>query len=808
MDKADSKSSKASSISRRSFFGLGAAGALLPWVGSRGESTRQGEDAPIVSSLSDPASGSKTDHSQATSHYFTIRVVDEVTGRGVPLVELKTTNSILYYTDSNGIAAFYEPGLMDREVWFGIKSPGYEFPQNLFGERGVALKATSGGNAVLKIKRLNLAERLYRLTGEGIYRDSVLVGTKVPVQHPLLDGQVMGQDTVMPTPYRGKIYWFFGDTAKPSFPLGNFGTSGATSEWPGQGGLDPAVGVNLTYFTNAAGFSRPMIPSSAIPGPGPKWTDGVMVVKDSHGSERLVAHYVRVKTLGTLYEQGLMIFNNKTESFDRLVRLSLNAALVPAGRPFRVSVHGKRYYYFPSPHPAPLVRVRDNLNDIRRPESYEGFTCLAAGSRYDKEATRLDRDSDGRLIYSWKLNTPPLTYKQQQELIASGRMKPEEKGLVRLKNIATGEEIDHTTGTVYWNDYRQRWVMIAMKGLNQVLYAESDTPIGPWVYATEIATHGHYTFYWPGQCPFFDQGGGRIIYFAGTYTNTFSGNPCQTPRYNYNQLMYRISLDNPQLFLPVPIYQVKSAGGVSRFLTREGVTDRNAWDRIESIPFFALPPGQPRNGALPIFPSAQGGLRAGRAKTASSNAKSQPLFYALPAKQPSSDQILAGKWRIQAKSPKGSALTFTTVLKLKGSRIIAGESHEEVTITGGTFRNGKLSMNAKQGKSFYLMTGTLKDGKLAGKFQEINRPETGTWEAVPIGFLKQQETSTAVVPLYEYRQAGTVRRVYSTNPELKEQGFTRAAEPICRVWRNPLPRLILDRHAVAIPMVRKSRFRV
>ena len=42
---------------------------------------------------------------------FRIHVVEEGTGRGVPLVELKTVNQIRYVTDSNGIVAFDEPGL-------------------------------------------------------------------------------------------------------------------------------------------------------------------------------------------------------------------------------------------------------------------------------------------------------------------------------------------------------------------------------------------------------------------------------------------------------------------------------------------------------------------------------------------------------------------------------------------------------------------------------------------------------------------------------------------------------------------------
>jgi len=55
-------------------------------------------------------------------------------------------------------------------------------------------------------------------------------------------------------------------------------------------------------------------------------------------------------------------------------------------------------------------------------------------------------------------------------------------------------------------------------------------------------THNHYSFYNPVQDAFFDQDGGRIIYFEGTYTGTFSRNEDFTPRYDYNQIMYRLDL--------------------------------------------------------------------------------------------------------------------------------------------------------------------------------------------------------------------------------------------------------------------------
>src|SRR5262245_7562663 len=47
---------------------------------------------------------------------FRINVIDDLTNRGVPLVELRTVNSISYFTDSNGIVAFDEPGLFDKDV--------------------------------------------------------------------------------------------------------------------------------------------------------------------------------------------------------------------------------------------------------------------------------------------------------------------------------------------------------------------------------------------------------------------------------------------------------------------------------------------------------------------------------------------------------------------------------------------------------------------------------------------------------------------------------------------------------------------
>src|SRR5262245_28961222 len=139
---------------------------------------------------------------------FAIEVIDEATSRGVPLVELTTTNGVTYVTDSAGFVAFSDPGLMNSRVFFHVKSHGYEFAADGFGIRGVALDVKAGGSAQLVIKRLNIAERLYRVTGEGIYRDSVLLGREPPIRQPLLNANVAGSDSVQNAIYQGNLYWF------------------------------------------------------------------------------------------------------------------------------------------------------------------------------------------------------------------------------------------------------------------------------------------------------------------------------------------------------------------------------------------------------------------------------------------------------------------------------------------------------------------------------------------------------------------------------------------------------------------------
>jgi hypothetical protein len=487
----------------------------------------------------------------APGRYFAIEVVDEETGRGVPMVELKTTSNVSYFTDSAGLIAFDEPGLMNKKVWFSIAAHGYEYPADGFGSRGAALRTSPGGAARLRIKRINIAERLYRVTGQGIYRDTALLGRKPPIDLPLLNADVTGQDGILNAIYRGKLYWFYGDTNRLSYPLGNFAMAGATTPLPDK--IDPAVGFNLRYFVGADGFARPMAP---MKGEGVVWLFGVVVLSD-RGEERMFAYYQRRRGLGAVLEYGFVVYNDDKDVFEKLKTVAPEPVLFPQGYPFRVKSGQEEYVYFTAPYPA--VRVKADSKSYLDLAAYESYTCLKAGTRYgDKARVELDRDVQGKLVWGWKRNTPPLGPKEQQELIAAGKMKRAESPF-RLEDADSAKPILLNNCSCFWNHYRRRYVMIASQAfgasmLGEVWYSEAERPEGPWIEARKIITHGNmkgdtHDFYNPTQHAFFDQEGGRIIYLEGSYVNTFSGNPRTTPYYEYNQIMYRLDLSHPRLKL-------------------------------------------------------------------------------------------------------------------------------------------------------------------------------------------------------------------------------------------------------------------
>lgn len=425
---------------------------------------------------------------------FLVRVVDADSKRGVPLVELKTTHNVRFFTDNAGLVAIDDAALMNQEVFLFIASHGYEFAKDGFGYRGTRMRVEPGGLRELAIKRVNIAERLYRVTGAGLYEHALRAGQKAPIQAPMLNAKVVGCDGAQTAMYEGKLFWTWGDTSRLSYPLGNFQASAATSRLRDEGGLDPNIGVDLDFFKNDEDFARGIAP---IPGTGPTWLTALAAVKDKDGKERLVAAYNKIKPPLTVYERGLCEFDPKKERFHKLFAFEKQAPVVPSGHAFRHQDRDGAWLYFGEA--VPHMRVADRYESLVNPRQYAAVTAD-----------------------------------------------------VRFADAASGKRVKHHHGAVQWNRYRKKWISIFTEEggssyLGEIWYSEADSPEGPWRKTVKIVTHDGYSFYNPKQHPYFSGEDGRYVYFEGTYSVMFSGNKDPTPLYDYNQIMYRLDLADERL---------------------------------------------------------------------------------------------------------------------------------------------------------------------------------------------------------------------------------------------------------------------
>jgi len=406
--------------------------------------------------------------SSHSSHYFIIRVLDEETGRGVPLVELALPNSVKYFTDSAGVAALNEPSLNGCEVFIAIRSHGYEYLEKSILGTGTKVMVKPGKIRELHVRRTMIAERLYRLTGEGIYRDSMMGNLSAPMDKPLINALVLGQDTVSTAIYRDKIFWIWGDTFGSSY--WNFSVSGATSDLSD----DPAVAINYDYFTDHEGRSKQMLP---LKGKSLIWIEGLIPMLDPNGNERLIATYTQQDGLTFPNECGLALFDDAKQIFQRWVAMPC-ARSHYSSHPF---LHDGYWYFYP------WLRVPNDWHKIQD------------ANQWEKRDVQLPKNAS-------------------------------------------------RVSCVVWNNYRKRWILL-MEDYGDVYYAEAMAPEGPYGSAVKIIHHNKYNFYNVATHTFFNQEDGRVIYIEGTYSDPdpLNAEKKKTPRYDYNQVMYRLQLDDPQL---------------------------------------------------------------------------------------------------------------------------------------------------------------------------------------------------------------------------------------------------------------------
>lgn len=426
-----------------------------------------------------------------------IEIVEQGSGWPVPLVELRTTHHARFVSDNAGNIAFDLPELMGRETWFDVKADGYEVKADGFGMRGVRLTPEPGKTLRVEVKRTIVAQRVGRLTGAGIFAESQKLGQ----EDDWRESGVVGQDSVQNAVHRGKLFWFWGDTTVARYPLGIFDGTGATTSVRPEIKLEPPLKLPLAYFTNAAGVPRGIAP---MPGSGPTWVTGVASVPDKTGTPRLVCAYMKIKGMLEVYEWGLAVWNEEKNVFEQLKTVwtksdaTPKAPPIPHGHPVLwKDAAGKEWLLFGNPFPI-----------LRCPATFEAW-------------------QDAK---TWEVLTP-------------------QAGL----RGANGETVKPHSGSIAWHPGRKRWVTVFMQAFGkpsvfgELWYAEADAPTGPWGTAVKVLSHDNYTFYNPRLHIEFTPAGSSHLFFEGTYTTQFANKPVATPRYDYNQMLYRLNLNDPAL---------------------------------------------------------------------------------------------------------------------------------------------------------------------------------------------------------------------------------------------------------------------
>lgn len=495
-----------------------------------------------------------------------IQVVDAETSRGIPQVILESSLGTRHVTDNHGLVAFDEPIARHQDVFFKPTSDGYSFSAPGLAMGGAVLKAEPGSSATLVMQREMIAQRLYRITGAGLYKDTLALGHSAPIDEPLINAGVLGQDSALCALYGGRQFWIWGDTGRFGHPLrANFRATGAFSDLPTSGGLPAATGINLHYLQND-GTVKAMVPLRPDDRSAVYWLTALMNVPDDDGRERLLAWYNRITMPGMVtVERGLLEYDPKREEFAEVLDYPTTAPLQPAGH----AVRHHDYIYFTG---GELMRVPATYRAATNPAAYEALTCLASDGAFSTATARIARDAHGRVEYRWRAGAAPTGPGQQRELVEAGLMT-EDECLFRPYDAATGQPFrPHGSHTVY-HPARRKWIMITSElggtsMLGEAWYLEADAPEGPWHRAVKVLTHAGYSFYNPLiHAEYFThstaEDAQRFLYFEGTYTKMFSGVEVPTPYYDYNQVMYRVDLDDARL---APLHADAPSTGSQRFV--------------------------------------------------------------------------------------------------------------------------------------------------------------------------------------------------------------------------------------------------
>lgn len=502
-------------------------------------------------------------NSKVNFPYHGIHFIDSVTGNGIPMIIIQSTYKTRYISDSNGYIAFFEPGLMNLSISFTIEdAAGYHAKVDAWTNLElIQIQTTSGEESIVKLNRTQISERWCRLTGYGIYRDSVLLGKESPSEYSLAQKLVTGLDSMMGTFYNGKYYWFFGDTNRVDRQLGNFFVTGAISNLEDLNFENKSIPLNYISddeFVKSLARIEPLNQ--------PTWIHDVVVIPsdniihnnkgmrlnhDKSNSETMYATYYKPETSTLQVSRGILKWNNNLQIFELITSIQDNVNVWPidGGHAYKMD----EWIYFSNPYP--YVRTT-NYEDFTQ---YETFSPLIEGTKAYSNSkefllNKFERDQNGRLVWGWKKNTGYLSPSVAKQLYDLHILSDNDIQHWTMKDIQTGKIVWPHAGSITWNKFLNQFIMVYVQIwgepslLGEIYFAMSPSLVGSWIQTIKIATHIKQDFYNPRILHEFMSQDQKIIYYLGTYVATFSGN-LPTPYYDYNNQVHRLDLSDKRIQL-------------------------------------------------------------------------------------------------------------------------------------------------------------------------------------------------------------------------------------------------------------------
>jgi hypothetical protein len=428
---------------------------------------------------------------------FRIEIVDKENGWPVPLVELETVHGVKFVSDNSGLIAFDAPEMMGNETWCSVRGFGYGVPKDGFGFEGVRFTPRSGGHLRVPVDRRVIAKRLGRITGAGIFSESQKLGAEQDWQ----ESGVVGCDSVQNAVFDGKLFWLWGDTSLAKYPLGIFDATAARATLRPLDRFEPPIRLRLDYYRDPAGAPKPV---ATMPGSGPTWVTGVACVPDAAGAPKLVGTFLKITPPLAAHKAGLCVWDSDAERFSELKTIweqsgdePRNQRLLEGHAVEWQDAAGKRWLLFGNPFPR-----------VRCPATFEAW-------------------ADPK---TWEPLEAPTVLQDE-----------------------SGTQVVPHSGSIAWIPRRQRWVAIFMEkfgkpsAFGEIWYAEAESPLGPWGTAVKVVSHDNYTFYNPRIHAEFNERDSPILIFEATFTRQFADHPAPVARYDYNQVLYRLDLDDAAL---------------------------------------------------------------------------------------------------------------------------------------------------------------------------------------------------------------------------------------------------------------------